>query len=382
MKKDRRIIYLAGFLFSIPIALTSYVNSSFLENYIGKNYIGIIYIIASIITIFWMLEMPRMLTRFGNRKTIMFFSTIIFFSFIVMALGKGNVIVPIAFILYFISSNFIVASLDIYIEDFSKAHSIGKFRGFYLTVVSSAWVIAQTVSGSIINKSSFGGIYLLSALFIILFYIIFIFFLKEFRDPKYTKTPILKTMKLFLHNKNISKIYLANLMLKIFFAWMIIYTPIYLRQFLGFEWNQIGIIFTIMLLPFILVEFPLGRLSDKMGEKKMLVSGFIVSGLATLTIPLIIEPTLWLWALILFFTRIGAATVEVMSESYFFKSINEENVDVVSFFRNTSPLSFIIAPLFATVALLFLPSFKYLFFILGAIMFLGAFISLRLKDVK
>lgn len=382
MEKKRKIIYLAAFLFSIPIALTSYINSSFLENYISKNYIGIIYIIASMVTILWMARLPKILNKFGNRFVAMLFSVIIFASLSVMALGKGGLIIPIAFVLYFVSSNFIVASLDIFIEDFSKAGSIGRSRGFYLTIISSAWVIAQTISGSIINKSSFGGIYLLSALFIVLFYMVFIFLLKDFKDKHYIKTSTSKTMKFFLHNRNISKIYLINLILKIFFAWMIIYIPIYLHQYMGFAWDKIGIIFTIMLIPFVILEFPLGRLSDKIGEKKMLIGGFIISGIATLSIPLIVEPKLWIWALVLFSTRVGAATIEVMSESYFFKSIKEENADAVSFFRNTGPLSFIIAPLLATITLFFVPSFEYLFFILGAVLLCGIFITLRIRDVR
>jgi MFS family permease len=163
---------------------------------------------------------------------------------------------------------------------------------------------------------------------------------------------------------------------------MVIYTPIYLHEYLGFNWSQIGIIFTIMLLPFVLLSFPLGRYSDKIGEKKMLTSGFFIIALFTLVIPLITEPTLWLWAGILFATRVGAATIEVMSESYFFKIVTEENAEAIGFFRNAIPLSYIIAPLVAIPILFFVPSFKYLFFVLGAILLTGFFISLRLKDVK
>jgi len=94
------------------------------------------------------------------------------------------------------------------------------------------------------------------------------------------------------------------------------------------------------------------------------------------------EPSLLLLALVLFFTRVGAATVEVMSESYFFKVVNEENADEISFFRNTPSVSYIIAPLIAVPALFLIPSFKYLFFVLGAILVIGFLITLRLKDVK
>lgn len=211
---------------------------------------------------------------------------------------------------------------------------------------------------------------------------IFLTFLGNFIDPKYKKISVKKTATFFVKNKNVSKIYLINLILKFFFAWMVIYTPIYLHHTLGLGWSQIGIIFTIMLLPFVILSYPLGRLSDTMGEKQMLMWGFLIAALATLSIPFISTPTVWMFALTLFCTRVGAATIEVMSESYFFKSVSEENADAISFFRNTGPVSFIIAPLLAVPVLYYVPSFKYIFFVLGAIMLGGYLIVLKLQDVK
>ena len=78
----------------------------------------------------------------------------------------------------------------------------------------------------------------------------------------------------------------------------------------------------------------------------------------------------------------GAATIEVMNESYFFKIVNEKNADEISFFRNAPSISYIIAPLLAFPILLLAPSFKYLFFVLGAVLLVGLFTILRLKDVK
>lgn len=382
MSKNRTIIYLAGFLFSIPLALTSYINSSFLENYINKNYIGIIYVIASLFTIFGLLKMPKILNRIGNRSTALYFGIIIFISLLLLAFGKSAFFVLPAFILYFFSSNFIIASLDIFIEDFSKNSNIGKFRGIYLTIINGAWIVAQLISGSIIAKSSFKGIYLFSAIFIALFSFLFILFLHNFKDPEYKKMSVLKTLKFFIKNRAISKIYLIYFLLRFFYAWMVIYTPIYLHEYLGFGWSQIGIIFTIMLIPFVILDYPLGKLSDKIGEKKMLIIGFFINIIFTLLIPLISEPRVWIWAIILFGTRVGSATIEAMSEIYFFKKIDAENSEAISFFRNTYSLSFVIAPIIATPILFLIPSFKYLFFILGAIMLVGLLISYRIRDIK
>ncbi|OGI58320.1 hypothetical protein A3C60_00135 [Candidatus Nomurabacteria bacterium RIFCSPHIGHO2_02_FULL_37_45] len=382
MKHNRKIIYLAGFLFSIPVALTAYINSSFLENYINAYYVGILYVIASMTTIFGLLGMPQVLTKIGNRSVIFLFSLILFCSLVILAFGNKNSIVIPAFILYFISLNFIVASLDIFIEDFSKNSKIGGIRGIYLSITSLAWVVAQLISGSIITKGSFQGIYLLSALFMVLVYILFVLFLRDFKDPEYKRVSISRTIKLFIRNKHISKIYLINLILKFFYAWMIIYTPIYLHEYMGFTWDKIGIIFSIMLIPFVVLDFPLGKLSDKIGEKKMLIVGFFIISISTLVIPLIKTQTFFLWTLVLLFTRVGAAIIDTMSESYFFKVVTEENADIISFFRNTFPLSFIIGPALAIPVLLLVPSFEYLFFVLGVIMLCGFLVTLRLRDVK
>lgn len=382
MNANRNIIYCAGFIFTLPIALTSYINSSFLENYASPYFISILYVFSSILTIIGFLELPKILTRWGNRVTTLWFSLGMALSLIFLAFGSSTFLIIPAFVLYFISSNLIIATLDIFIEDFSKSTNIGRLRGLYLMIINAAWVISQMISGSILNKSSYTGIYLISSFFMIIVAGIFLTFLGNFVDPKYKKISIKKTVAFFVKNKNVSKIYLINLILKFFFAWMVIYTPIYLHHTLGLGWSQIGIIFTIMLLPFVILSYPLGRLSDTMGEKQMLMWGFLISAIATLCIPFITTPTVWMFALVLFCTRVGAATIEVMSESYFFKSVSEENADAISFFRNTGPVSFIIAPLLAVPVLYYVPSFKYIFFVLGAIMLGGYFLVLKLRDVK
>ena len=162
---------------------------------------------------------------------------------------------------------------------------------------------------------------------------------------------------------------------------MVIYTPIYLNKNMNFTWDKIGIIFTIMLLPFVLLQLPLGRLSDKIGEKKLLKLGFIIIIISTITLTFINSKNILIWGLILFATRVGASIIEVMNESYFFKQITARDANIISFFRNASPTAYIIAPLIATPFLLFFP-FKFIFIFLGIIMTLGIYLSFTLKDTK
>ena len=382
MNKSLRITYLAGFLFTLPHALTSYINSSMLEKYISKNYVGLIFSFASIIAILIMHKLPHFLNKYGNRKVAIYTSLISFVSLIFIALVKIDFIAILAFVIYFSFNYILISNLDIFVEHFSSNKNIGKWRGLYLSITSLAWVLSQVVSGSIIAKSSFLGIYLFASLFFLLIFTLFSTNFHKFKDLKYNEVKISETIKSFLKNKDLLKIYLINFILKFFYSWMVIYGTIYLHENIGFSWQQIGIIFAIMLTPFVFLSYPLGKLSDKMGEKKILIYGFLFAILAVILIPFIEIKSLALFAFILFISRIGAATIEVMSESYFFKKVKEEEADEIEFFRNTGPLSFIVGPIIATIALQFIPDFSYLFFILGAILMIGLLISLRLRDVK
>lgn len=140
--------------------------------------------------------------------------------------------------------------------------------------------------------------------------------------------------------------------------------------------------FTIMLLPFVLFEIPLGTLSDKfIGEKEIIIFGFIVSAGATAIIPFIGIPDFLVWTTVLFITRIGASFTEIGTESFFFKHVKGEDAGMISLFRATRPLAYVVAPAVATVTLS-LTSFGHAYLVLSAVVMCGALTALVLKDTK
>jgi hypothetical protein len=72
-----------------------------------------------------------------------------------------------------------------------------------------------------------------------------------------------------------------------------------------------------------------------------------------------------------------------MSDSYFFKHIKPENEEFVGVYRSASPVAYIIGPLFAFVVFSFVPSFNFLYLILGAFMLCGIYLSgtIRKSDI-
>lgn len=376
-------IFFLGFLLSLHLAFVSYVNSSFLAAFSGEKNISFIYILGSLTSLLVLFFVPGILLKIGGHKFILWSSFLNAISLLLLSILKSPLgILPI-FIFYFTLNNLIVFVLDELVQIFSKNSNMGRVRGLYLTIVNLAWVISQSISGRTLSEFSFSAVYFIAFAIMATFFVIAFLGLRNLNDPKYDKVLAWQSFKNFFANKNLARAYVINFLLQFFYAWMVIYTPIYLYSHLGFDWKEIGFIFMIMLLPFVLIQYPLGKHSDKVGERKMLIFGFTVASLATLSLFFIQRHEVWIWAILLFTTRIGAAIIEVMNDVYFFKHITRENDEFIAIYRNTSPVAYVLAPIVAFTVFSLAPSFKFIFLILGALMLCGVYLSstIRRNDI-
>jgi MFS family permease len=232
----------------------------------------------------------------------------------------------------------------------------------------------------ITKEGGYKTIYTLAFFFVVIMTIGLIFSVKTFEDKIYKKTPFLETYRYLKTNHHMLTITIFNFILQFFYVWMVVYTPIYLYQHIGLGWGQIGIIFTIMLAPFVLFSFPIGVLIDKyhVSKRMLLYIGFIIISVSTLLIAGITTKNILLWGVVLFMTRVGASIIETTSEIYFFTHIKEEETYLLSVFRDMMPVAYIIAPLISTLIFIFLP-FKFLFIILSIILLSGLYYIPHLK---
>ena len=377
-------VYLLGFLFAFHTALPTYINSSFLNFFISEKLVGLFYILASLLTIICFLSLPFILRKFGNYRVAFFLIILNLVALLGLAFLKNPIFLLTLFIINLITIPLIYFSTDVFLESFSSNKVTGKIRGIYLTAVNLAWVVSPLISALILTNGDYWKIYLASALFLLPVLLILMVNLRHFKDSKYEKSNHWQTVKVIWKNKNLQNIFMANFLLFFFYSWMTIYTPLYLHKDMGFSWREIGLIFSVMLLPFVLVQFPLGRLADKKwGEKEILSLGFILIAISTGVISFVMDKNMILWMIILFITRIGAGTIEIMCDTYFFKKVDSLDAKVISFYRMVSSSAYILGPLLAVLAFNFLSfNIKYLFLVLGLIMIFGLKFSLSLKDTK
>lgn len=375
-------LFTANILISLHYALVIYINSTFLSNFFTEGQVSALYIIGSIIDAFMLINASRIIEKIGGYRFLLYTITFELLATIGLMLSASAPLVAICFLTHVFNISLVLFNMDVFLEGASTdENETGSIRATYLTMANICLVISPFLVSILLKNDNFSLVYLLSSLSLIPFYYL-IRNLKNFKDKERKHVHLKETTLEFLKNKNIFDITVADFLLQLFYGFMVIFTPIYLTKHIGFSLSETGLIFTIMLLPFVLFEFPIGELEDyKYGEKEFLAIGFVILSLSTVFMSFITTKTFWMWATILFISRIGASFVEISAETYFFKQVDDEKTDIISLFRGVRPIAFIVAPIIATVALELVP-FQYLYIIFGSIMVIGTKYALALKDTK
>ena len=327
--------------------------------------------------------LPKLINKLGVYKLMLITLFIEFFLFIGMGHSYNIPIVVGFFIISLTTYIPISYGLDILLEANTKSElDTGSDRSLFLTMSNVAYTVSPFVAGMILELYNFATLYTISALILIPFIILLRRHFKQFKTPKQNNIIISKTLKYIYKTTDIRNIFIIQFLIRFFFAVLVIYLPIYLINNIGFSLKDTGLIFSIILIPFILLEIPLGKYADKRyGEKEFLIAGFIIMAVSTYIISYITTADLALWMIVLFITRIGAAIIEIMNEVYFFKHVDEADTSTISMFRMLSPLAYIIGPIFVTSLLLFIP-IQYIFGITGIILLSGVLYSSLLTDTK
>jgi MFS family permease len=385
MKKQHllHITYFLNFFFALHAFAVLYVNSTVLAEAVGAKTVGIIYALAAVTTIWALTFVPKVLKDVGDRRFTLFCIFIEIIAMFGIAVFTNPITIVVLFILHSVAYRAILVDLDVFLESASTEDTTGVIRGSFLTVGNVALVIAPLLVGLLLgNTEEYSRVYLFSAAILIPAALMLLFSFRDFKDPRYAKTSLVKTFKKVWARPALRRIVTIDWLLRFFYSWMVIYMPMHLHFYVGLPWDRIGVIFTIMLVPFALFELPLGTLADKVyGEKELLIIGLAIMGGATLGLAFIESTSFLVWTLALFMTRMGAAMVEIMSETYFFKQVGPHDADIMEFFRSVEPFAYATAPLLASFLLLFSP-LPLLFVILGFIILGGIPVALQLVDTR
>lgn len=354
-KKKIKLISFISFLMGFSQALVIYIISSYFRIASGTENVGIFYLVSYTIALAVLLNLHKIVRSLGKPAVFYLSSFLKILTVAFLMVLPPSYWAIVFLVLYLILVMIEWVSLDVILESFSIDNMSGRIRGKHLTYINAGFLLGPFLSSYIIGKYDFNGVFLL--LFLVSS-VILIFSLVGIRKVNHVFEGEIKVRELIgkvLKRKNIIRIYYISLALELFYAMMVIYTPLYLND-LGMPWEKIGIILSIMLIPFVLVQYPMGVIADKKtGEKEMIIISLIIMTVSTVFIFYIRSTSILVWGAVLFSTRIGAALLEVLRDSYFYKRIDARDVDLISFFRTATPLAYITATFFSTIMLFIFP---------------------------
>ncbi len=376
-------IAVIGFIYSLHLVIPMYSNSSFLSLFADERTLSLIYMAGAAVSILGYLVAPMVIRRLGNYHTALALILVQIVLFFGLVSSTDPLALSILFIVQTATISLISLCLDIFLEVYTAGSNVGSVRGLYNATLNASWLVAPLIGSMLINgTNNYRNTYIAAlAMLFPLLYLVYRNF-PRFKDPNYMHLSPHELIKHISSNKNWVTLFYINIILQTFYSWMVVYSPIYLNKVIGFSWEDIGIILVVMLIPFPLIQYPLGKMSDgKFGGDRIMAVGFAIMGISTILLSFFTVKVVAVWAILLFTTRVGAAAAEVMIETYFFKTVSPRDSAALGVFRITRPLSYFLAPLVTIIGLMFTTN-QFLFVLIGAISLLAIGPALSLREPR
>ncbi|MDB5244663.1 MAG: hypothetical protein JWN18_533 [Parcubacteria group bacterium] len=381
----RVILSTSNFFFAFASALTGYIVLPFLSLFMPESFAGLVIACGGAISIVSFFVLPRIISRYGAQEvalTCAIGEMIVLFA---LAAAPGAIAAIVLVIVMLALQPVIAYGFDLLLEaTVTERKTVAEVRSLFLTAWNIGVCAAPLVLGALLDDSNaYVRVYIAAAtIFVPLIVLLVTRSLPKGIPPKLSH--FTDTLKHVLRNRDLSAITFAHFLLYLFFSWAPLYIPIYLHTVVGISWATLGWIFAVMLVPYVLVEYPAGWIADRyIGDKELLLSGFLLAGgslIALGTLP--VTSSLSLILIILIVSRVGAALIESMTEGHFFRRVEADDIGSVSFFRGVWPLATVVGPIVGSIILFFF-SFQILFIATGCFLILaGAITAGLIEDFK
>lgn len=377
------MIFLSAFFTALAQSIPAYIRSSFLGEFVDVEFIGLVFILAAFSTLVVINFLPKFISKYSNYKVAICLLILNILALAGIIFADSARLITVFFIILEIITALLWVSMDLFVERFTKNNVTGKVRAFYFTVMNFAWMLSPVIAGYLVGENNYKMIYIAAIVLMLLVLIILLVRKEAFQEQvKFEHGSMKIVAKKVWQDSSLQGVFGAAFLLAFFYVIAVLFMPIYLHEYIGFSWQTIGYIFTFMLLPFVLLQIPAGYIADKKhNEKQIFSAGFVIMILSTLLFFMFRGDNPFIWALILFIGRCGAALVEIMKEVYFFKLIDVEDVDYINFFRNIRPAAYIVASALSMLMLKFF-AIEFLFLFL-AIVLLGSFYFIwKMKKIE
>lgn len=383
----RRTLALGNFFSAIHFYLIVYVIAPYLATFMPADKTGLVVALGAVGTLAAFPLMPKLAGTYGAKRASIGTAFVVGVGLFILANQPPFWLAALALAFVCATSPFIQYFLDLLLEATNAAASeTGRVRTAFITAGNVALIAAPLLIGWLLDSGNeYWRVFLVAGISLAPF--IALFSIEKLPEgmPAASHPKLIDTCKCMVQDVDLRAASFGNLVLQLFYHLAPLYIPLYLHSVLGIAWSELGWMFMVMLLPFVLLEYPAGYIADRwLGDKELLTIGFIIIGVAFGALGFVTSTTpLYVIVLILVTSRIGAALVEAMVEGHFFRRVSAEDVNTVSVYRMARPLSALIAPVTASIVLVMTESY-FVFFVTSALVLiaLGVLSARQVQDIR
>lgn len=383
--RPRNAIFIGNFFFSLFIGLITYILLPYISTFMPEAYAGLVITCGALVAVILFPFLPRFVHRYGAQRTVLVFAILEMFALGALAAAPGPFTAILIVAAAVMLQPLIAYELDILLETtVVEENTTGRVRAIFLTAWNIAALAAPLLVGALLARSDAYEHVFLAAAVALAPFIVLLTVRKLPRGIPPKISSLRNTLVRIMRDRDLAAVTFGHFLLYLFFVWAPFYTPMYLHIELGIPWSELGWVFSLMLLPYIFVQYPAGVLADRvLGDKELMVAGFILAGASFATIGFFTVSTpLLVIVAALFVSRIGAALVEGMTEGHFFRRMSEKDVNAISVFRGIWPFTEFVAPLIASAILIF-GDFEMFFILTGGFIAVAGVVSaLLIKDFR
>lgn len=374
--------YMMTLLYAFHYGIPMYAASTFLSKTFGSPFTSVIYMIAGFLTVAVSIHITKYLKHFHTYSFTM--SIVVLQMIITFALGltDDKFLLGLFFVLHFIFAALIFTCLNVFLENFSNSRETGQIRGVFFTLFNLGFLVSPFLGGALLAKSGFTALFTVSASLLIPFIFFMHHYLKNIKDPNFISVNLFSAFKKAWTNIDTRGALIAIILLECFFAMTVIYLPIYIISLDIPLTTYLTAVLPIALIPLVVMPYELGIIADtKLGEKELMILGLLLLTITAFAISIVTSSNILVWILILTTSRIGAALVETMSYTYYFKKIDGSDVDLTTLFSNARNFGLAITALFGIILSPLVAIYPTIMFVmLGIILLWGITQVLRIHD--
>lgn len=378
------VTYALTILYALHYGIPLYATSTYLHQYFTSQWVSALYLLGSLAALIASIRIATYIKKLHTYRFTAGLAVCEILSVIAFGYTSNQYFLATFFIAHFVLQTLLYICLNVFVESFSKHAETGSIRGLFLALLNIGILVSPVIGGTILSHFSFEVLYTVAALLLVPFMFLLHHYLLHIKEPAYHTIDMFGALKRAWGEHNLRAVLIAAFIMECFYATMIIYSPLYLQS-IGISLSTyMAVILPFALIPLVVLPYELGYLADtKFGEKEILIGGLLLLAFTVFLCVVVTSSNPLVWIGIFVLSRIGAACVETMAFTYYFKKIGPEDTSLTALFSNTrAAATIIVGAVGIVISPLLVERPQLMFIILGCAILWCVSHVLPMKDTR